>query len=235
MSFKGNSVNFTTLLGAFITVKKEVPIKNQSFNSSLSRTHRPTRVSFYPLPSLPRTQRALCGWERTEASCPTWWVREVKIPRRRRPRKRRLKSEFAFFQSLLRLLSNLLWQMQATLFRPNSYEPYWSSERERNFSHRLFTSSIKCEIRHFPVVVVQWRYTLLMRTAVNLSVNMTARSWLVSCNTGINVTSANRANTAISPLSQQKMEWLLFPIGSLGSVTTFLGSGVGREKGKSVG
>ena len=30
--------------------------------------------------------------------------REFKIPRPRRPRKRRLKSEFAFFQSLYRLL-----------------------------------------------------------------------------------------------------------------------------------
>ena len=48
MSFKGNSVNFTTLLGAFITVKKEVPIKKQSFNSSLSSTHRP-RAFHFPL------------------------------------------------------------------------------------------------------------------------------------------------------------------------------------------
>ena len=32
-----------------------------------------------------------------------------------------------------------------------------------------------------------------------------------------------------SPLSQQKMAWLLFPIGSLDSVTKFLGGGVGRE------
>ena len=32
-----------------------------------------------------------------------------------------------------------------------------SLERERNFSCRLFTPSIKREIRHFPVVVVQWR------------------------------------------------------------------------------
>ena len=47
--------------------------------------------------------------------------------------------------------------MQAgTLFEPNSWEPYSSSEKERKFSRRLFTSSIKSEIRHFPVVVVQW-------------------------------------------------------------------------------
>ena len=32
-----------------------------------------------------------------------------------------------------------------------------SLPRERNLSCRLFTSSIKREIRHFPVVVVQWR------------------------------------------------------------------------------
>ena len=33
----------------------------------------------------------------------------------------------------------------------------------------------------------------------------------------------------LSPLSQLKMAWLLFPIGSLDSVTKFLGGGVGRE------
>ena len=34
--------------------------------------------------------------------------------------------------------------------------PYSSLKRERKIRHRLFTSSIKREIRHFHVVVVQW-------------------------------------------------------------------------------
>ena len=44
--------------------------------------------------------------------------REFKIPRRRRPRKRRLKSEFAFFQSLLQLV--YFFKYKRTLIEPNS-------------------------------------------------------------------------------------------------------------------
>ena len=63
-------------------------------------------------------------------------IRQFKIPRQPRPRKRCLKTEFAFFRSLSRLLQlmHLLRQMQA-----NSS----SSERERKFGRRLCTSSIK--------------------------------------------------------------------------------------------
>ena len=45
--------------------------------------------------------------------------REFKIPRRGRPRKRRLKSEFAFFQSLPRLLHFIYFvKCKRTLFEP---------------------------------------------------------------------------------------------------------------------
>ena len=40
-------------------------------------------------------------------------------------------------------------------FEPISQEPYSSSERERKFSRHLFTSSIKQNIRHFPVIVMR--------------------------------------------------------------------------------
>ena len=43
-----------------------------------------------------------------------------------------------------------------TLFETNSLELYSSSERETKFCRRLFTSSIKREIRHFQVMVEQW-------------------------------------------------------------------------------
>ena len=43
-----------------------------------------------------------------------------------------------------------------TLFEPKSKEPYSSSKIEIKFSRRLFTSSIKRDIRHFTFVVVQW-------------------------------------------------------------------------------
>ena len=79
------------------------------------------------------------------------------MPRRQRPRERHLKSEFAFFQSLSRLLQLTYYvKCKRTLFEPNSpEEPYSSIERERKFSRRLFSSPIKREIGwHFPVVVV---------------------------------------------------------------------------------
>ena len=43
-----------------------------------------------------------------------------------------------------------------------------SLERERNFSCRLFTSSIKREIRHFPVVVVQWRQRNVQKSVMHV-------------------------------------------------------------------
>ena len=58
----------------------------------------------------------------------------------------RLKSEFAFFQSLSRL-SQLAYfvKCEQTTKELNSSEPYPSSERQRKFRPRLFTSSIKRE------------------------------------------------------------------------------------------
>ena len=43
----------------------------------------------------------------------------------------------------------------SSLLKLNFKGPYPSSEREIKFRHCLFTSSIKHEIRHFHVVVVQ--------------------------------------------------------------------------------
>ena len=40
-----------------------------------------------------------------------------------------------------------------TLFEPNSQESYLSSERDKKISGHLFTSSIKREFSHFPLVV----------------------------------------------------------------------------------
>ena len=63
-------------------------------------------------------------------------------------------SEFAFFQ-LYTHYSNFIYfvKCKRTLFEQNSYQPYSSSERERKFMRRLFTSSIKREIRNFHVVL----------------------------------------------------------------------------------
>ena len=82
--------------------------------------------------------------------------RDLKFRGRRRRRKRRWKSEFAFFQSWSRLLqvTNFV-KCRRTLLKLNSLEPYSSSEKERKFRRRLCTSSVHREIRHFHVVVVQ--------------------------------------------------------------------------------
>ena len=78
--------------------------------------------------------------------------RLFKIPRRRRPRKRRLKSEFAFFQSPSRILQLIYFvKLQGNPFWAEFLRTILSSERERKFSRRFLTSSIKGEIRHFPV------------------------------------------------------------------------------------
>ena len=68
-----------------------------------------------------------------------------------------LKREFAFSQSLSQLLQlRFLVKCKQTLFETNSLELYSSSEGETKFCRRLFTSSIKHEIRHFQVMVQQW-------------------------------------------------------------------------------
>ena len=76
-------------------------------------------------------------------------MRGFKIPRRRRPRKCRLKSEFAFFQPLLRLFQFAYFvKCKRTIsqwyLEPNSFQSYASSERE--FLRRSFFSFIKREI-----------------------------------------------------------------------------------------
>ena len=84
-------------------------------------------------------------------------TREFKIPQRRWSQKRRLKREFAFFQFPSQLLQlSFFVKCKQTLFDTNSLELYSSSQRETKFCRRLFTSSIKREIKHFQVVVEQW-------------------------------------------------------------------------------
>ena len=73
-------------------------------------------------------------------------------------RERRLKSEFAFFQSLLQLFQLTYFvKCTRTLLNLNSKGPYLSPESEIKFRHCLFTFSIKHEIRYFHIVVAQKR------------------------------------------------------------------------------
>ena len=59
--------------------------------------------------------------------------------------------------------------MQANSWvEPNSFKPYSGTKRERKFGRRLFTSSIKREINHFPVVVVHWRRRNVQKSVMHV-------------------------------------------------------------------
>ena len=123
-----------------------------------------SRLYFHPVP-------------RTVSNPSLFINREFKIPRWLRPRKRRLNSEFAFFQSLSWLLlliifnnylahflkkkdnqmritrTRLLCEMQANSFWAEFLRIIFKFRKERKISRRLFTSFIKREFRHLPLVV----------------------------------------------------------------------------------
>ena len=96
-------------------------------------------------------------------------IRDLKIRGRRRQTKRPCKSEFIFFQSSSRLpqVTNFV-KCRRTVLKLNSLEPYPSSERERKFRRRLCTSSVHREIRHFHVVVVQWRQRNVQKSVMHV-------------------------------------------------------------------
>ena len=124
---------------------------------------------------------------------------ELKILRERRPRKRRLESEFAFFQSLSRLLQLINFvKCGRTLFEPNSLKPYLNSERGRKFSRRLFTSPIKREIRHFPVVVLLWRQRNVQKSVTLLFCLFNKLLfWRFRCRRRRGITSTATSTTAV--------------------------------------
>ena len=86
---------------------------------------------------------------------PTQNTKDFKIQRRDGKGERRLKSEFAFFQSSARLfLLTYFVKCRRTLLKLNSKEPYPSSEREIKFRRCLFTFSTKRAIRHYNIARV---------------------------------------------------------------------------------
>ena len=95
-------------------------------------------------------------------------IRELKEKRRRRLRKRHLKSEFSLLQTLSRLF-------QLTHSSLNVGKSFWSwilkhyqSSRKDKESRLVFTSSKKREIRHFHVVVVQWRQRNVQKSVMHV-------------------------------------------------------------------
>ena len=82
---------------------------------------------------------------------------------------RRLKSEFAFFQSLWRLfLPTYFVNCRRTVLKQNFKGPYLILEREIKFCRCLVTFFIKREIRHFHVVVVQKRERNIQKSVMHV-------------------------------------------------------------------
>ena len=106
---------------------------------------RPTRVR-------PKAEDTSGVWPKPETA------HEKPLAPRVLQQERRLKSEFAFFQSLWRLfLPTYFVNCRRTVLKQNFKGPYLILEREIKFCRCLVTFFIKREIRHFHVVVVQKR------------------------------------------------------------------------------
>ena len=105
--------------------------------------------------------------EEWRSPLPASWRREFFISRRRQPQKTSLEKWICVLSISIAITPNhLLCQMQANPFWAEFLRTILSLERERKFSRCLFTSMIKREIRHFPVVVVQWRQRNVQKSVV---------------------------------------------------------------------
>ena len=95
--------------------------------------------------------------------------RELMQRRRRQLPERRLKSEVELLQTLSRLFHLVqfvkCWQFVLEL---NSKRLYQSSGKEKESRCIEFVSSTKREIRHFHVVVVQWRRRNVQKSAMHV-------------------------------------------------------------------
>ena len=96
------------------------------------------------------------------------FIRELKQQGRWLP-KRHLKSRFALLQTLSHLFQLVqlvkCWQI---LLEQNSKRLYQSSEKEKESPCLVFMSSTQSEIRHFHVVVVQWRQRNVQKRVVHV-------------------------------------------------------------------
>ena len=102
-------------------------------------------------------------------SPPLFHHKDLKIRERRWQRKHRLKSEFAFIQSSSRQFQLTYFvKCRRTLLELNSWKTISEFRMRKKISSRLFTSSIKREIRHFLVVVVQWRQRNVQKSMMHV-------------------------------------------------------------------
>ena len=78
-------------------------------------------------------------------------------------------TEFAFLQTLSRLFQFAENVKRRRIFQEFiSWGPHSSLGRQRKIRHRLFTSSIKRAIRHFHVLVVQWRQRNVQKSVMHV-------------------------------------------------------------------
>ena len=86
-------------------------------------------------------------------------------------RKRHFEKAFTFIQTLFRLFQSAEnVKCRRISLELISWGPHSSLERERKTHRRLFTSSIKLEIRHFHVVVMQWWQQNVQKSVITCKV-----------------------------------------------------------------
>ena len=96
-------------------------------------------------------------------------IRDLKIRGRRRQWKRLLKQEFPFFQYSSQLFHLIYFvKCRQTLLGFNPWELHPSLKRAEKFRRALFTSSVKREIRHFHLAVVQWRQRKVQKSVLHV-------------------------------------------------------------------
>ena len=91
-------------------------------------------------------------------------IREFNIPRRRRPRKRPLKTEFAFFQSLS-------WLFQLAYFVKCKRTILEFRKRKKIWSLLVYVLH-KTWIRYFQLVVLQWRQRNVQDRVINANTEL---------------------------------------------------------------
>ena len=138
------------------------------------------------------------------------FIRELKQQRWRRLPKRHFKSGFALLQTLSHLFQLVqlvkCWQI---LPEQNSKTPYQTSGKEKESPCLVFTSSTQREIRHFHVVVVQWRQrnvqkkwcTCKIVVLPNLKLLLFCRSRCLSCLLFTSVPSQSTLRGCVSPVN----------------------------------
>ena len=128
----------------------------QGFNSKFPTSIPTPFICGVPSPRI-QTRHSEIQWsnwykkgQKVNSVCLFLLIREFKIPRRRRRQKICLKSDSSIYETLVRLSQLVHYVLcKQTLPELNSLEKYPGIQRVREIRRRMFTLSIKREIRQF--------------------------------------------------------------------------------------